>query len=137
MKNNLWKTLLALWISLLPLEVFSAKAESSTTGTKCGNYVIDGVIRHEGTKAVLKIYENSVSETVFQLDPDLTEEALFMKDTPVTLTGRLSRPVKEYRGSLQALKPPVAIKERVPDPAHPMKDSQMRLLKEVPCSKKD
>jgi hypothetical protein len=134
MNNKLWITLLGLWISLLPLEVFSAKTE---TGTKCGNYAIDGVIRHEGTKAVLKIYENSISETVFQLDADLTEEALLMKDTPVTLTGRLSTPVKDYRGSLQALKPAVEIKERVPDPANPMKDSQMRLLKEVPCSKKD
>jgi hypothetical protein len=139
--NTLWKTLFTLWISALPLEVFSA---NSLVGTKCGIYEIYGVVRIKNDTPVLRIFEKSISEATLSLDSDLKATLLPYKDKSIILKARLTAPLKNQEGALGTLKTfkddllfTDEVKERVSDPLYPMKDSKMTLLKELPCSKKD
>ncbi|WII73886.1 hypothetical protein QJS83_08345 [Bdellovibrio sp. 22V] len=144
--NHMWKSLLTMWICLLPLGVFAQD------NFKCGEYEFKGVLRKMDEKVVLKLYEGSMSEAVLTLASDLEELASVYVDNPVTLKGRLYEPVKNYRGHVESLKTAAEIKEltspdkpytarfmrddinrRVPDPLHPDMDSGMKLVKEGSC----
>lgn len=139
--KTLWKTLFTLWISTLPLDVFSA---TSLVGTKCGVYEIYGVVRIKNDVPILKIFEKSTSEVSLTLDSTLQASLSAYKDKSIIVKARLVKPLKNQEGALGTLKTPKDdvlfsddVQERVPDPLYPMKDSQMRLLKELPCTKKD
>lgn len=145
MKFLLWKTL---FISLL-LSAFSfANAEEF----KCGEYVIDGVVKKVSDKIVLKLYEGTMSEVTLDLAEDLSEGSEIYLNKPVTLKGKMFAAVKEYRGKVEsllsekeikALRAPGRpysdrfmrddIKERVPDPLHPDLDSGIKLVKSTAC----
>lgn len=146
MKMSMWKTLLMMWISFFTLTAFGEEP------FRCGDYEISGVIRKVDGQNVLRLYDGSMSETTLSLAPDLAELAEIYLGSAVTLRGRLSEPVKNYRGTVESMlsaeeirrltspdKPYTArfmredIKERVPDPLHPDMDSGLKIIKERPC----
>ncbi|WP_413943744.1 hypothetical protein [Bdellovibrio sp. HCB-162] len=147
MRKMMWKTLLAMWMSLVSINAFAQN------DFKCGEYEFMGVIRKVDGKNVLKLYEGSMSEAILTLSPDLEELAEVNLGNSVTLKGKMFAPVKTYRGKIESMlsekeiqdltaanKPYTArfmrddIKERVADPLHPDMDSGMKLIKELPCS---
>lgn len=150
MKNLMWKTLLALWISS------TAVAIAAEEKFKCGEYEFTGVLRKVEGKNVLKLYENSLSEVTLTLAPDLEDLASIHINNSVKLRGKMYMPIKTYQGHVESLltpeqikdltapnKPSVArymrddIKPRVADPLHPDLDSGMKLIKALPCRKND
>ncbi|KYG60749.1 hypothetical protein AZI85_12220 [Bdellovibrio bacteriovorus] len=149
MKKHLWKSLLMMWI------LSTSCISNADEKFKCGEYEFKGVIKQVDGNSVLKLYEGSMSETVFSLAPDLAEVASVYKDSAVTLKGKLFEPAKNYRGKIESTKtaeeikeltsedkPYTArfmrddIKERVPDPLHPDMDSGMKLVKAESCDRK-
>lgn len=121
---------------------------------QCGLYEVKGVIRVLDGKNVIKIYEDSLKEIVFTLDPDLEELAKVNIDEHVTAIGFIHKPVEKYKGhlstqlnekELKALRDPNKplaarfmrndIARRVIDPLHPDQESGYKLLKNGKCKK--
>jgi hypothetical protein len=146
MKLKMWKSLLGLWIMTLPLGVFGKIIPNPT---KCGIFEFSGVFGKSSDTAVFKMYEGTRSEIQFSLDTGLSRVANVYDGQSVVFEAKLEYPVKKQRGALsisesvvqsQDLMPFLSltkVRQRVPDPLHPSRDSQMRLLKELPCSKND
>lgn len=150
MKQQLWKTLLVVCIQFIAVTTFAAEPFA------CGEYEFKGVLRKVDGKNVLKLYEGSLSETTMSLSADLQELAEVNLGNPVTLKGKMFKPVEAYRGEIESTltekqikeltapdKPYTArfmrddIKERVPDPLDPAMDSGMKLIKKLPCRGKE
>lgn len=147
MKKSMWKSLLIVWISLVPFNGFAEQK-----AFKCGEYEIFGVIRKVDGENVIKIYEHSQSEAILSLSPDLAELADMYLDQAVILKGKILIPIKNYRGTAESLltaeelqeltspeKPYTArlmredIRERVADPYRPDADSGLKMMKPLPC----
>jgi hypothetical protein len=145
----MWKTLVILWISGTTSQVYAK------TDFVCGDYEFRGIIRKQDGKKFLKLYEGAMNETTFTLSPDLAKLAEMYLDDPVTVKGRLFKPIEAQRGHIESMTEATSqeqaslngetfndrysredIKTREVDLLHADLDSSVKLLKEGPCGYK-
>lgn len=131
-------------------------AQAADVRFECGEYEIQGIIRLDQKKHVLKMYEGSLSEVTFTLAKDLEVLSEVYVNEPITLRGKIMKPIVNYRGHIDSLltvkqvkslfapEAPLTarymrddIQKRVPDPLVPETDSGLRLLKKLSCSTTD
>ncbi|MEY4616354.1 MAG: hypothetical protein RJB66_1314 [Pseudomonadota bacterium] len=112
----------------------------------CGDFEFWGYIRKEESKIVLKLYEKSMSETTLELSESLQDLSNNKIDQAVVVKASLNKPLRFYRGSIEATPTKVSTKQdsltdlapspiqlRTPNPVSPNEDSKIVLMNERPC----
>ncbi len=102
-------------------------------GNICGDYKINGQLSCDFNDCYLIVHKGSRSEIRLIFPRKSYLHFIAYKDRAVAVNGKLLKPIKSYRGSFF----PINIRERVPNPLHPLQDENLNLRAAHSCNGED